>query len=119
MCGGVDALVLFLCVCVCTCVCFAQAPLWAWPPIPHAPAYAPRLPPTKKARLGVIEAGAAADLVLYSSDPSDPATGAGVLAHPERHLRLVVKGGLVAAAPGGEGGGGEGGATLAGVNARL
>ena len=92
------------------------------PHAPHTPSSAPNHHPAtayKKARLGVIEAGAAADLVLYSSDPSDPATGAGVLAHPERHLRLVVKGGLVAAAPGGEGGGGEGGATLAGVNARL
>lgn len=71
--------------------------------------------------VGRIKEGHSADLVLLSSDPSDPETGAMALAAPERHVRLVVKEGLVAAAPGCDGAGCEGGAggALAGVNARL
>lgn len=40
----------------------------------------------------------AADLVLWSADPS---AGAAVLSDPRRHVALVIKGGLLAAAPAG------------------
>jgi len=53
--------------------------------------------------------GGMADFVLLNADPT---TSASVLAHPEEHVRLVIKEGLVAAAPGGE-------AVFGAVNAKL
>lgn len=61
--------------------------------------------------MGTIAAGIRADLTLWSSDPSSDAS---VLASPSDALRLVVKEGLLAAAPGGAARG-----ALAAVNARL
>jgi hypothetical protein len=64
--------------------------------------------------MGEVEPGHAADLVLWGADPSDPTSGAAVLADPGTYVRLVVKGGLLAAAPGG-----PGAHAFAAVNARL
>jgi hypothetical protein len=41
--------------------------------------------------------------VVWARDPSDAATGASALADPGANVRLVIKGGLIAAAPGGPG----------------
>ncbi len=46
----------------------------------------------REGRLGVIAGGASGDILLVEGDPLQDAT---VLAAPERHLRMVVKGGRV------------------------
>ncbi|KAI8465274.1 MAG: hypothetical protein J3K34DRAFT_525499 [Monoraphidium minutum] len=68
-----------------------------------------------EASMGSIAPGMAADLTLWSADPS---SSAAVLAAPAPHLRLVVKEGLLAAAPPPAAVAG-GAAALAGANARL
>ena len=65
-----------------------------------------------------------ADLILLDADPLGPSGASEVLAHPEQHLLLVIKAGLIAASrlrPSSIAAGGGAGSSwgLEGVNERL
>ena len=73
--------------------------------------------------IGRIAKGFDADLILLDADPLGPSGASEVLAHPQQHLLLVIKAGLVAASrlrPSSiAAGGGAGSCDLEGVNERL
>jgi imidazolonepropionase-like amidohydrolase len=51
-----------------------------------------KINPYSEGKLGVIEVGAYADLLIYDGNPLDDIE---IIAHPEKYLKLIMKNGKI------------------------